>query len=487
MGRFLGGLLLAALCGSQALAQQGNINVSVFRESATRGRADICWQIEPAALHYQRVNADDSLIGASYETTLRIYKDTTLVKTDRWLTRTPPALPRQAAALRLLDGYSQTVPPGKYRIELECTEPLSPQTTFTLLREFEVDTARLQAIAMPQLLDTFHNASESKNVFVRKGVLALPLVVDFLGDEKRFLHFYTEAYEIPEMRKAKKPFRVESTILRGDAPFGRFSQTDTCNFSGGIAPLLASVPIAKLPSGNFVLQIRLLDGQGKTWSVSKRPFQRSNALPEADTVVGAAVDSIIQAQKSSEYVDVTKTFVQLYKPAQLRAILRMIQPLANPEEGLSIKVLSQQGADPSYMRSFLYSFFQTRNPKNPEDEWKAYADKVRTVNRLFNLGGRAGYETDRGRIYLQYGPPTERITVYQEAGSRPYEIWRYDSLPTNEQGGRFLFFQPGGRLEDFLLLHSTAKGEQRNRAWRSGLYLNGVNERSRAETLFPER
>lgn len=186
-------------------------------------------------------------------------------------------------------------------------------------------------------------------------------------------------------------------------------------------------------------------------------------------------------------MDITKTFVQQYKPAQLRAILRMIQPIATPEEGLSIKVLSQQGADPGYTRTFVYNFFRTRNPKAPEAEWQAYSDQVRTVNRLFNLGGRTGYETERGRVYLQYGPPTERLTVYQEAGSRPYEIWRYDTLPKDEKGGRFLFFQPGGLLEDFLLLHSTAAGEQRNRSWRVGLYPQGTNERSRAESFFPER
>lgn len=267
MGRFWGWLWLAMVGSSSALAQQGNINVSVFRESATRGRADISWQIEPTVLHYQRVNTSDSLIAASYETELRIYKDTTLVKTDRWLTRTPPALPRQAAQLHLLDGYSQAVPPGKYRIELQCTEPLSPQTSFTLRSEFEVDTTRLRGIAAPQLLDTFYASPASKSTFARNGMMALPLVADFLGDENPLLHFYTEAYERPEMQKAKKPFRVESTILRGDVPLSRFSQTDTCTFRSGVAPLFVTMPIAGLFSGNFVLQTRLLDGQGKVWGI----------------------------------------------------------------------------------------------------------------------------------------------------------------------------------------------------------------------------
>ncbi len=484
---FLGWLLPAVLLGSAATAQQGNVNVSVFRESAVRARAEICWQIEPAALRYQHVDTADSLIAATYETELRIYKDTTLVKTERWRTRTPAARPRQAARLNLLDGYSQTIPPGNYRVEVHCTDALAPEAAFTLQRSFEVDTQRLRTVAPPQLLDTFYAHTESGNVFVRNGVLALPLAIDFLGDEKPLLHFYIEAYERPEMQKAPRPFRLVSTILRGDAAFGRFSQTDSLIFRDGVGRCYSTLAVAKLPSGNFVLQTRLLDAKGKEWGVSARPFQRSNAAPEADTVVGAALDSVLREQLPQEFVDITKTFVQAYKPVQLRAILRMIQPIATPEEGLSIKVLSGAGADVAYVRSFIYSFFRSRNPKDPAGEWKTYSDQVRAVNRLFNLGGRTGYESERGRVYLQYGPPAERIPVYQETGSRPYELWRYDTLPKDEKGGRFLFFQPGGPLEDFVLLHSTALGELRNRGWRMGLYPAGTNERARAETFFPER
>ncbi len=480
-------LTLLLLVSGTAVAQQGNVNVSVFRASATRGKALICWQIEPTVLHYQRVNTTDSTIAASYETELRIYKDTTLVKTDRWLTKTPTVMPRQATSLNLLDGYVQSIPPGSYRVEIQCTEPLSLQTAFTLRKSFEVDTFTLKEMAQPQLLDTFYRSAESKGIFAQAGMMALPLSTDFLGDERPLLHFYTEAYERPEIRAAKKPLHMETVILKGSAPFGKLTRIDTCTFRNGVARLFSNMPLAKLPSGNFVLETKLTDANGKVWATSRRPFQRSNASPAPDTVTVAEMDSINKGQKLDAYVDISKTFVQGYKPQQLRAILRMIQPIAKPEEGLSIKALSARGIDVEYIRTFLYTFFLTRNPKDADGEWRAYSEKVRTVNRLFNLGSRAGYETERGRVYLQYGPPTERTTIHQEAGSRPYEVWRYDGLAGSDKSGSFLFFQPGSQLDDYLLLHSTMPGEARNRAWRSGLYTNGTNERSRAEMLFPER
>jgi GWxTD domain-containing protein len=484
MGRFIGWVMLWIGMAGSVAAQQGNMNVSVFRTSATRARAEICWQIAPTILHYQRVNATDSLIAATYDTELRIYRDSTLVKTDRWATRTPPVLPRNAAYVNLLDAYNQNLPMGKYRVELQCTEPLAPSEGFTLTTSFEVDSPMMK-MAAPQFLDTFYRTSKPAQVFVRNGWLALPLTADFAGDAQRNLNYYVEAYEPSNATSKKNNFRIQSTILKGQNPFGRFQQTDTCSFRNGLAAAYIRLPIAKLPSGNFVLLTQLTDASGTVVASSRRAFQRSNARPEADTIVGGA-DSIARGQKLDEYVRLENTFVQPYKPQQLKAMLRMIQPIAKPDEGVSIRALSQ-GADPNYIRTFIYTFFATRNPENPEDAWKKYADQVRTVNRLFNLGSRIGYETERGRVYLQYGPPTERVEVYQESGSRPYEVWRYDDIQHTGKSGSFLFFQPGTRLDDFLLLHSTAPGEAKNRVWRSGLYTNGPNERSRAETYFPER
>ncbi|RYD52261.1 MAG: GWxTD domain-containing protein [Sphingobacteriales bacterium] len=483
MDRFMGWILLLLLAERTA-AQQGNMNVSVFRASATRARAEIYWQILPTVLHYQRVNTTDSLIAATYTTELRIYRDTTLVKTDRWVTRTPPVTPKNAAFVNLLDGYTQNLPVGSYRVELQCTEPLAPAESFTLTSAFQVDSPMLK-MSPPQLLDTFYHISQPAKLFIRNGWLSLPLTVDFAGDDQRTLHYYVEAYELPALTGPKKPFRIQSTLLKGQAPFGRFQQTDTCSVQNGVAAAYISLPIAKLPSGNFILQTQLTDASGKIWASSRRAFQRSNAQPEADTIIGGA-DSVARGQKLDEYIRVENTFVQPYKPQQLKAMLKMIQPIAKPDEGVSIRALLQ-GADPTFIRTFIYSFFAARNPEDPESAWKKYADEVRTVNRLFNLGSRIGYETERGRVYLQYGPPTERVEVYQESGSRPYEVWRYDDVQHTGKSGSFLFFQPGTRLDDFLLLHSTAPGEAKNRVWRSGLYTNGPNERSRAETYFPER
>jgi hypothetical protein len=83
---------------------------------------------------------------------------------------------------------------------------------------------------------------------------------------------------------------------------------------------------------------------------------------------------------------------------------------------------------------------------------------------------RHGFETDRGRVYLQYGPPTELHESRFEAGTKPYEIWQYNIIPNNETNVVFVFYDDDLVSNDYHLIHSTATGEVYNEQWK--LYLN---------------
>lgn len=93
---------------------------------------------------------------------------------------------------------------------------------------------------------------------------------------------------------------------------------------------------------------------------------------------------------------------------------------------------------------FIEEFWHRRdpNPQTPENEFREeYYRRVAYANQNFGAG-MAGWLTDRGRIYVLYGPPNRRdahpmggrydkpanqggntITTY------PFEIWEYDYIP----------------------------------------------------------
>ena len=83
---------------------------------------------------------------------------------------------------------------------------------------------------------------------------------------------------------------------------------------------------------------------------------------------------------------------------------------------------------------FIEEFWRRRDsdPDTEENEFKTeYIGRIDQANRLFHGEGKAGWLTDRGRIYILFGPPMQRTT--NPSGSDPSghcgEVWYYGDFP----------------------------------------------------------
>lgn len=83
---------------------------------------------------------------------------------------------------------------------------------------------------------------------------------------------------------------------------------------------------------------------------------------------------------------------------------------------------------------FIEDFWKRRDP-DPEtevNEFKTeYVNRLERANRMFVGEAKPGWLTDRGRIFILFGPPTDRVT--QPMGSfaeeQGREIWTYGDFP----------------------------------------------------------
>lgn len=83
---------------------------------------------------------------------------------------------------------------------------------------------------------------------------------------------------------------------------------------------------------------------------------------------------------------------------------------------------------------FIEEFWLRRDPDpdTPENEFKMeYFNRLERATRLFVGEGMPGWLTDRGRIFVLFGPPMDRITqpVGGDAYTRCQEIWYYGNFP----------------------------------------------------------
>jgi GWxTD domain-containing protein len=78
---------------------------------------------------------------------------------------------------------------------------------------------------------------------------------------------------------------------------------------------------------------------------------------------------------------------------------------------------------------FIDQFWLRRDPTpgTPQNEYRDehYRRIAYTNDRFTTLAGKAGWKTDRGRIYIQFGPPDELETHPIGDGTFAYEKWRY--------------------------------------------------------------
>jgi GWxTD domain-containing protein len=163
-------------------------------------------------------------------------------------------------------------------------------------------------------------------------------------------------------------------------------------------------------------------------------------------------------------LDIANTFVmQFTDQAQLKEHVNSLHPITSNVERNTIEYQLKE-ADLTLLRQFFYSFWERRNPENPEEAWNKYLLEVQKVQANYATRIKKGYETDRGRVYLQYGPPNTQVVRHNDTDAYPYEIWHYYQAG-RFRNKRFVFYNPDLVSNDFELLQSDVPGEIKNDRW----------------------
>lgn len=484
-------LLLLLFTGSlPGKAIEATVSRALFYQADNNGHSAnilISWRAVPASLHYTRDAAGKW--SSSLKCVLSWYNDSGMIAQNIFKLQSPPgSSPEDAQATIIGDQYATSLPPGKYRFEVLLFDAHISKQAFEYrdsltVPPFPEDSLR---VSMPQLLDT--------SLIKGSDRIDFPLSSNFVGDEIPVLHYYFETYRGRKFKPKNPPYfakiYISSKPYASPIPGYETSDSLSKNFGG---MHYGSFPLDRLQSGNYYLNVVLADKS--SWVHDKQCyfFQRFNSKKtEVKSAANIAAPTTMERNEDSSGIthvfDLTTTFVGKYSPQQVKAILNMLSLIADPSESLAINGFLSK-PDELYSKYFIYNFWEKRDSKNPEKAWMNYADKIREVNRNFSMGRTPGYMTDRGRIYIQYGKPNDRIIVNNENGSLPYEIWQYYANERNGLDGVFLFYKPARSFSGYELLHSTFPDEKRNMNWRALLYVNNLtsgnsNENSQAEQLI---
>lgn len=127
-------------------------------------------------------------------------------------------------------------------------------------------------------------------------------------------------------------------------------------------------------------------------------------------------------------------------------------------------------------REFIFSIWSRANDNRlpPLVYREQYLGRAHYANDKFKSIFAKGWKSDRGRVFILYGGPSDIERFASTETTVPYQVWTYDKL--KGQGGvQFVFADKGG-FSKYELLHSDLRGERRNDSWKTEVF-RGSNER----------
>ena len=359
-----------------------------------------------------------------------------------------------------LDQQRINIAPGMYNLEIrikDVNNPDSHELVFldVINVEFRPDFVEFSGI---QYIEKY-SETVSQNILSKNGYDFVPYVHDFFPNTMKKLTVYVEVYHTDMVVGNDSTFLIKFGIEKVSGQVFIESFTRVKKYKGlHIIPIIADFNIEGLPSGNYHFRIDVIDKNNKILATKRSYFQRSNPQTEISLESTENLDKLI----------IENTFIEnISSNDTLNEYLKCIFPVANDRErGVLADVIKSN--DTLMKQIVFYTFWKSRNHLETENEWLAYKAKVQYVQKSFGSSIKKGYESDRGRVFLQYGEPNDFQKSNHEPSSYPYEIWHYYTIG-NQRNKRFVFYNPMISGNDYILLHSDAQGEIYDKNWERRL------------------
>ena len=269
------------------------------------------------------------------------------------------------------------------------------------------------------------------------------------GAGQPVLFYYIEAYKLLSKSSDRYSTRAVVTNVFGKEVISREQIKRRANESSVEVGLLK---INTLQTGSYTFSFILGDSTGASdYTMSKRFFIYNPSLPP-DTTARMYVGGVL----GTEYATMTES--------DLDHEFDMARYTATSNEIAQYRKLN--GVDAKRKALFYFWVARDVDKSTPENEFKKqYMERVDYADQHFAVGQREGWKTDRGRVFIVYGPPDEVERHANEIDMKPYEIWYYHSI----QGGVEFDFGDKSGFSDYVLLNSTHRDELHDDNWQSQL------------------
>ena len=414
---------------------------------------------------------------ATVEVTILVSKGDTVAYVKKYDLHSPYTSNPEGVQFTFFDLQRFALGNGIYDLQLTLRDKASEQPPFVFndkmviyYPEKEPSTSNIQLMASA-------TPTEETNMLSRNGYDMVPYINDYIPAEIKELHPYVEIYNL-DKELGSTPYVIYYSIEQKEtgqriASYDTFIKRSKAKQND---PVYGTIDISMLPSGNYNLVMKVRNLKGETLMRKDMSFQRSNPKINDDALAEEHVATSFAALITDE--------------EKLNYYIEALYPISSPSE-VSIAKNVVKSNNMAEKQSYFYHFWLRRDLLDPQGKWNEYLTRLNYVDENFSYPKTRGFMTDRGRVYLQYGPPdhirdeknfvgalhisTVNPQIVEEGASQnnvltqnqlanqghihylPYQLWRYNRLEHDYPNRVFLFWDEF-RSGYYRLLNSNARG-----------------------------
>ena len=342
------------------------------------------------------------------------------------------------------------VPKGNYHCEITGSDLNDPSKLRLISEEIKV-TPYIQKelnISDIQLASKMIQGSENKgSIFYKNSFEVIPIPNVVFGKSQPALFFYTEIYNLQSGSLKSEQLKMSQMIYNSRGKLVK-DKHKYLTRSSDTRVEVGSHILTTYPTDSYTLVISLIDSAANIGiSTAKKFFVYNPDIVVVDTfeVSTTPVLSSAFGSMSEEELD------DLFDKSRYISSKNEIEKYE--------KLNTRDGK-----REYMFEFWKAKDEMTSTSEnefYRQYLQRIELCNDRYTSMGKPGWKTDRGRVYLLYGEPTEIERYPNQLETRPYEVWQYTEI----EGGVYFIFADLTGFSDYTLINSTKRGELRDDNW----------------------
>lgn len=356
--------------------------------------------------------------------------------------------------INLIGVVGFSLSPGKYSLAISAVDIHNKENKVSFKEKLILLPISKEKFTISdiQLASRIIQDSENKeSVFYKNTMEVIPAPNLLFGENQPVVYYYAELYNL---LTGGGNIELHAFVYNASGNVVYSKKKSISNKSESRVEV-NTVNISKMPTGAYSLVLVATDSTASKKAFSSKKFFVYNPAI-TDTAIRPVVNSDFMA---SQFAILSVEECDLF--------FAKSKYLAGKNEIDQFKKVSSIEGK----RELLYKFWKARDevPESPENEtFINYFSRVEHANQKFSAMKKEGWKTDRGRVYLIYGEPSEVERYPNQLDSKPYEIWQYHNL----EGGVVFVFADLTGFSDYQLIHSTMRGELRDDSWQRRILTN---------------